>query len=278
MVQPIYIVATPIGNFGDLSQRAIEVLTRCDLLAVEDTRHALKLMQNLRLNKKLIAYHDFNELELSEKLINLALNDQNIALISDGGCPTISDPGFRLVARAHQAGVPIIPIPGASAITTAIMASGLPSDEFHFYGFIPKKTKAQEDLIDRIALSDGVAILLAPPHNLLDFMTVLSGKYPEQRVFLARELTKIYEEKLLLPAGQLTENLKARSKILGECTLIIDKFVKDSSKDRMLAHELMRLYRLAGLSTKDAIARTQQFAPINRNELYDFGLVLIITS
>ncbi len=270
MKTPIYLVATPIGNLSDLSARAIEILTMCDIVAAEDSRNTANLLQKLCLNKKIISYHNFNEQKSAEKLINLAKQGTKIALVSDGGSPCIADPGYRLVKLAQSEGVEIIPIPGACAIITALMASGLPSDEFHFYGFLPEKNIARTAIWHEIPNHKGVSIFLVPPHDAKQFVAEIIANFGNPMIFMGRELTKIYEEKITLPAQELAQKLANTPKILGEIVMILDKIPQENQQlnQEILANELINLCHLSGISAKSALEKCQKFTNLSRNNLY----------
>ncbi len=268
MSSPIHIVAVPIGNDDDFSTRAIAILQNADIIACEDTRHAQYFMQKLRLNAKLIAFHNFNEGAQAQKLLNMALEGQKIAIISDAGTPMVSDPGYRLAKLAYQQGVELIPVPGASAVLTALMVCGLPSDNFYFQGFLPEKTKDRQAIWNKLRQIESLCILFVPPHDLCDILQAIETEFGNITLFLGRELTKKYEEKMLLPASDMRALWQGRDKILGEFVVIIDKIPANDDKQLAIASELMHNYRQMGLTTKTAIARTQQLVDVPKNTLY----------
>jgi 16S rRNA (cytidine1402-2'-O)-methyltransferase len=190
----LYIVATPIGNLADISQRAIDVLGIVDTVAAEDTRHTSRLMQALGLSKKMLALHDHNELARHEGLLDRVATGESIALVSDAGTPLISDPGFVLVRAARQRNIPVVPVPGACALIAALSAAGLPTDRFAFEGFLPAKRKGREDAL--ISLQDEVRTLVfyEAPHRILETAAAIVRVMGDDReVVLARELTKTFE-------------------------------------------------------------------------------------
>ena len=190
----LYVVATPIGNLSDISARAIEVLQQVDLIAAEDTRHSARLLNHLGINKPLLSYHDHNEREQTQNLLEKLQAGQVIALISDAGTPLISDPGYQLVRQAHENNLRVIPVPGPCALITALSASGLPSDRFTFEGFLPAKQRARVECLERLNNESRTIIFYESTHRIaasLEDMTNVFGK--DRHAVLARELTKTFE-------------------------------------------------------------------------------------
>lgn len=202
----LYIVATPIGNLEDISFRAVRILSEVDAILCEDTRVTAKLLQRYEISKSLISYHSQSKLSKTEKIFGLLEEGKDLALVSDAGTPCISDPGVMLVSQVREKfgeGVKIIPVPGASAVISALSASGLPSSEFLFLGFLPHK-KGRETLFKEIAISDRTVAFYESPHRILKTLQSLEKFAPAKKVVVARELTKIYEE---MPSGTATELL-----------------------------------------------------------------------
>lgn len=217
----LYIVATPIGNLGDFSTRAVEILQKADQIACEDTRTSSVLLQHYQINKPTFSFHQHNEHHKVEHIMNLLDSGLNIAVISDAGMPGISDPGFLAVRAAHQNGHRVEVIPGPDALTTALVASGLPCDRFVFEGFLPPK-KGRQTRIKAIADSDITTTVYESPHKLVRFLESLyQFAGPHRWVFVAREMTKKFEE---LNRGKLVDVLadyKSRSAIKGEIVVVI---------------------------------------------------------
>lgn len=190
----LYIVATPIGNLGDMTSRAIEVLGSVDLIAAEDTRHSARLLAHFAIRTRTTSYHDFSDDARTESLLDLVAGGQSIALISDAGTPLISDPGYRLVQRARERGLTVVPVPGVSALTTALSAAGLPSDRFVFEGFTPAKRVARLRYFEELAGEPRTLVFYESPHRILDsledMVEVFGG---ERRAVICRELTKTFE-------------------------------------------------------------------------------------
>lgn len=205
----LYIVATPIGNLADITQRAVEILGRVDRVAAEDTRHTSRLLQSLGLHKKMSALHDHNEQARHESLLDTVAAGESIALVSDAGTPLISDPGFVLVRAARERGIPVVPIPGACAIIAALSAAGLPTDRFIFEGFLPAKRKAREDTLTTLRDEMRTLVFYEAPHRILETADAIARVMGDDReVVLARELTKTFETFYRGSAIQVCEQLR----------------------------------------------------------------------
>ncbi len=191
----LYIVSTPIGNLGDITLRAVEVLKRVDFIAAEDTRHSRRLLGHLGIDTPLEAYHDQNESKMAPEIVERILAGKSVALISDAGTPLISDPGYRLVRRALEAGITVIPVPGASAVIAALSVSGLPTDRFVFEGFLPAKQAARRASLEALRFENRTLVFYEAPHRIAktvaDMMAVWGG---DRKVAIAREMTKKFEQ------------------------------------------------------------------------------------
>jgi 16S rRNA (cytidine1402-2'-O)-methyltransferase len=220
----LYLVATPIGNLEDITLRALRVLKQADLIACEDTRHTQKLLNHYTITTRTISYHEHNETTRAAELAKQLQEGARIALVTDAGMPGISDPGFRLISLAIEKGVPVVPIPGASAFLSALVASGLPTDSFRFNGFLPAKRGERRRALEAIKSSPCTQVFYEAPHRIVDALTdVVEVLGAARHVVLARELTKVHEEFLRGPAGAVLETLKARDAVRGEITLLIGK-------------------------------------------------------
>ncbi|RJX74413.1 16S rRNA (cytidine(1402)-2'-O)-methyltransferase [Vibrio sinensis] len=273
-IPTLFIVPTPIGNLGDITQRAIEVLSSVDLIAAEDTRHTGKLLSHFNIQTKTFALHDHNEQQKAQVLVEKLLEGQSIALVSDAGTPLISDPGYHLVTKCRQAGVKVVPLPGACAVITALSASGLPSDRFSFEGFLPAKSKGRKDKFLEIAKAERTCIFYESPHRILDSLKdMLEILGPDREVVLARELTKTFETFQGLPLGELFEWVQADSnQQRGEMVLLVHghrEAVLESLPD-----EVTRTLAILSkeLPLKKAAALAAEIYNLKKNALYKWGL------
>jgi 16S rRNA (cytidine1402-2'-O)-methyltransferase len=217
----LYLVATPIGNLGDISQRALDVLGGCDLIACEDTRTSGKLLQRFEIRKTLISYHEHNEKQQATSLADQIEAGRSIALISDAGTPTLSDPGFRVVRECRKRKLLVSPIPGPSAAIAALSVSGLPSDAFNFIGFLPAKSAARKRFFEEIKESTRTQILYESNHRILKFLDDFLEVLGTSRVLcVAREITKLHETIVTGPAGEVADEIKSRSQ-KGEFVVVI---------------------------------------------------------
>ena len=194
-VGTLYVVATPIGNLEDITYRAVRILNEVDLVAAEDTRHSRKLFAHFGIKKPLVSYHDHNEQQRQEELVKHLQAGEDVALISDAGTPCIADPGYRLVVSCHAVGIRVVPIPGPSALITALSAAGVSTERFAFEGYLPQKAKARSDLLRKLNGEQRTLVFYETPHRLMATLTdLVEIMGDEQPLVVARELTKIYEE------------------------------------------------------------------------------------
>ncbi|MGD8170954.1 16S rRNA (cytidine(1402)-2'-O)-methyltransferase [Vibrio sp. TRT 21S02] len=273
-IPTLYIVPTPIGNLGDITQRAIEVLSGVDLIAAEDTRHTGKLLSHFSIQTKTYALHDHNEQQKAQVLVDKLLEGQSIALVSDAGTPLISDPGYHLVTKCRQAGVKVVPLPGACAVVTALSASGLPSDRFSFEGFLPPKSKGRKDKFLEISKAARTCIFYESPHRIIDSLEdMLDILGPEREVVLARELTKTFETIQGLPLGELIEWVKSDdNQQKGEMVLLVHGF-RESVEDTLPDEATRTLAILTKeLPLKKAAALAAEIYNLKKNALYKWGL------
>jgi 16S rRNA (cytidine1402-2'-O)-methyltransferase len=246
----LVIVATPIGNLSDISPRALEALRDADLIACEDTRQTLKLLNHFGVQKPLVSYHDFNEEKKAAELGEKIRNGVNLALVSDAGTPGISDPGYRLVRYCREQGLDVFSIPGPNAAVTALAASGLPSDEFFFAGFLPSKKTARREKLERLRSLSATLIFYEAPHRIEETFTDLLEVLGDREGCVGRELTKLHEEFLF---GKLSE-IRGKVKALGEFVIVVGG---DTGADQPIPKPPL---------TRDQVLKT---LGISRNELYD---------
>ena len=275
MESGIYIVATPIGNLGDITLRAIETLKNADLIAAEDTRHTRRLLDALDIKNDLISLHEHNEYARSEMLVAEALGGKSIALVSDAGTPLISDPGSILVNRAREQSVSVIPIPGPSAVITAMSAAGLDSRRFVFEGFLPPKPKAREALLASYEAEVRTVVFYESPHrieaSLASFNSVLSGR----RIVLARELTKTFETFLCGNASDLLEKMaEDPNQTKGEFVVLLEGAEVEVGVEIDAETDALLLALLDELPVKKAAALVAKLKGLKKNELYQRALLL----
>jgi 16S rRNA (cytidine1402-2'-O)-methyltransferase len=216
----LYLVATPIGNLEDITFRALRVLRECDVVAAEDTRHSGQLLKHFGISKPLLSYFQFNEARRSEEIIERLRRGEKVALVTDAGSPGISDPGERVVKAAIAAGFRVEPVPGACALVAALIASGLPTDEFHFVGFLPHKSGQRRNQLESLKTVTGTLVFYESPYRIEKLLGELNGVFPEREVVLARELTKKFEEFLRGKPADLLEIAKKRS-LKGEFVVLV---------------------------------------------------------
>ncbi|MDN3609161.1 16S rRNA (cytidine(1402)-2'-O)-methyltransferase [Vibrio ostreicida] len=273
-VPTLYIVPTPIGNLGDITQRALDVLADVELIAAEDTRHTGRLLSHFGITTKTFALHDHNEQQKSKVLVEKLLSGNSIALVSDAGTPLISDPGYHLVTKCRQAGVKVVPLPGACAVVTALSGSGLPSDRFSFEGFLPAKSKGRKDKFLEIAKVERTCVFYESPHRILDSLAdMLAILGPQREVVLARELTKTFETMKGLPLGELFEWVKSdQNQQRGEMVLLIHGYRAIETEN--MPEEATRTLKILSkeLPLKKAAALTAEIYNLKKNALYKWGL------
>ena len=277
----LYLVATPIGNLGDITLRALDVLRRVDRIACEDTRQTQKLLNHFEITTPTVSCHQHNEHQRATELIQNIKAGKAIAVVSDAGMSGISDPGGWLIAEAIAAGVAVIPIPGANAALSALVASGLPADEFHFIGFLPEKAGARRTRLEALAAeiqrnnAARTFIFYEAPHRILETLADLEAVFgPALRVVLARELTKIHEEFLRGTVADVRRELAGRDRMRGEITLLVDvQPAQPGAKSSPGTHEriadrIARLQAEAGVDEKEALKRIARELGQSKSEVY----------
>lgn len=269
MVGKLYIVATPIGNLEDITLRAINILKDVDIIAAEDTRHTLKLLNHFEISKPLISYHRHNEDIKTDILINKLLDGNNIALVSDAGTPAISDPGEEVVKEAIKNNIEVIPIPGACAAITALVGSGMNTKEFTFIGFLPLNKKLRKNKFEEIRNSTNTLIVYEAPHKLINTLEDLRDILENRNIVLARELTKVHEEFI---RGSVDEVLNKIDTPKGECILIIEGNSESNCEEDifndMSLDEHYNYYKNKGYSKKEIIKQIAKDKNVNKNEIY----------
>lgn len=271
----LYVVATPIGNLRDITLRALDILREVDAIAAEDTRVSSKLLQHYAIKKELISVHAHNEVSRSQHVIEMLQSGKSIALISDAGTPTISDPGATLVLAALDQGIGVIPIPGPNAAITAFCVSGFAAPHFLFYGFLPARKTERRAAIAALSALSHATIFYEAPHRLAESLADLCDILgPERRVSIARELTKLFESHARMPLREASAWLAAdNNHSRGEFVLIVEgaaPVIEPAGLDAE-AERLLRLL-LAELPLKQAVGLAQRISGAKRNMLYDAAL------
>jgi 16S rRNA (cytidine1402-2'-O)-methyltransferase len=264
----LYIVATPIGNLEDITLRALRILREADLIACEDTRQTRKLLDHAGISKPTVSYHDHNEAERTAELIAKLEGGAKIALVSDAGTPLISDPGYRLVEAAIEAGIPVEPIPGPCAAVAALSASGLPPDSFRFCGFLPPRSSPRRKLLGELTGETCTLIFYEAPHRILDALEDIEAVMGARRVVVAREITKLHEEFLRGTAAEVRAKLSQRAVVRGEITILIGKQEAGAVLDDRPIEDAVRALEEQGLSRMDAIKRVAKERGIPKREVY----------
>ena len=273
MIGKLYIVATPIGNLEDITLRALRVLNEVDLIAAEDTRQTLKLLNHYEINKPLISYHRHNEETKSEILIEKLRNGENIALVSDAGTPGICDPGEEVIKKAIEDNIEVIPIPGACAMINALIVSGISTKEFEFLGFLPLNKKLRRQKLKEIENSSKTIIIYEAPHKMKTTLGDLKEILKDRKIVLARELTKIHEEFIRKSIDELLSEIDT---IKGEMILIIEGNKIDTEEcknfDEISLEDHYKLYEEKGLNKKEIIKQIAKDRNVNKNEIYMYFL------
>ena len=271
----LYVVATPIGNVADISLRALHVLMLVNAVACEDTRNTGHLLTRFGISKPLIAAHQHNEREVAETLIARLQAGERIALVSDAGTPAVSDPGARIVDAVRAAGLRVMPLPGASAAVTALSASGLVNDQFHFVGFLPAKAKQRDNVLQGLRGTAATLLFYEAPHRILDCAAALAGAFePTRQVVFARELTKMFEEIHRCPLADAVAWLEAdphREK--GEYVVLLQGAPQAEDAEDAEAERILGIL-LAECSVKQAANLAAQITGRKKNALYDRALQL----
>jgi 16S rRNA (cytidine1402-2'-O)-methyltransferase len=274
MSSTLYIVGTPIGNLDDISSRALKILNSVDVIACEDTRHSKHLLSKFSINKKLFSLHQHNEEKKTSLLIKEILRGKAIAYISDAGTPGISDPGAYLVKKALESKIKVVPIPGASSITAAFSAAGIVATQFNFYGFLPNTDSKSRKVIKQFHGSQFTSVFFASPHRILKTLELLAEIYgPNQKIFIGRELTKLYEtiykenlNDLLIKFKKEKHNLK------GEFVIIIEGVEHEQKNSSNIEVENALRVMLNELSLNQSVKLVSQIFKMKKNEIYTLAL------
>ena len=267
----LYLVGTPIGNLEDITLRAIRILKESDQIACEDTRHTQKLLSHYNIQKPLVSYHEHNEMTRAPELVLAMEQGAKIALVSDAGMPLVSDPGYRLVTLCARHQIPVIPIPGPSALLAALSASGLPNEEFLFVGFLPARSGERQRALERLRLEDRTLILYEAPHRVAETVSDALKILGDRPACLAREVTKVHEEFRRAALSELSASLEEKP-VRGEITLLIGAPLPGQFTTRdttqSLADRVDELIRQAKLDRKEALKLAAKERGLTRREAY----------
>ena len=271
----LYIIATPIGNLDDITYRAVRLLKEVDLIAAEDTRHSLKLLNHLGISKKMISLHEHNEVDRVESMLSHLQEGKDVALISDAGTPLISDPGYHLVTAARQHGIQVSPIPGVSSIIAALSCAGLPTNEFLYIGFLSQKNQERLNRLHSFKNSSRTIVLLESTHRLIRLLEQISETLPDANVVIAKELTKAYERFI---SGTALECLAVFEKderlVKGEFVVMLHQQVTEDIETSMLEIENTLLLLLDEMPLKKAVSITVKLTGQKKNIVYQKALDL----
>lgn len=271
----LFLVATPIGNLGDITIRALKTLKEVDYIVAEDTRQTLKLLNHFEISKPLLSYHRHSSESKEIEIIQLLIEGKNIAIVSDAGTPAISDPGEKLVKRAIENNIKIEPIPGACALINALIASGLDTDKFAFYGFLPQNNKNRKEILEQIKQENKTLILYEAPHKIKETLIDLSDILGSRKIVLAREITKIHEEYI---RGNIDDVIKNVENPKGEYVIIIEKssLNKKEKEIELLNNKTLEehyeYYKNKGIEKKEIIKKIAKDRNVQRNEIYKYFL------
>lgn len=264
----LYIVSTPIGNLEDITLRALKILKDVDMIAAEDTRHSIKLLNHYGIKKPLISYWKEKEKSKIPEIINKLNEGNSVALISDAGTPGISDPGFFLINKAIEENIQIVPIPGPTAAIAALSISGLPSDEFTFIGFLPSKKNQRLKKLNELSREQRTIVIYEAPHRIIETLKEISEIFDGRKVAIVKEITKIHEEVIRGKFPDIMDNI-IRTKIAGEYVLVIEGLTFIQNKN--IEEALIELHRLMkkGSGRKEAVKKIANIYGISKKELYD---------
>lgn len=271
MTGKLYLIATPIGNLKDITYRAVEILKEVDVIAAEDTRHSLKLLNYLEISKPMISYHRHNEDTKTAELIRILQEGKSIGLITDAGTPGISDPGEEVVKEAIKEQIEVIPIPGACALINALISSGLGTKEFAFYGFLPLDKKLRNEKFEDIQKQNKTIIFYEAPHRLIKTLQEMEQRLGNIEVVLAKELTKIHET---FTRGTIEEVLETLEDVKGEYIILFENHAKTEKQieieniNQLSIEEQFEIYTKKGLSKKDAIKQIAKNNKVPKDTIY----------
>ena len=268
----LYLVATPIGNLEDVTHRALRVLSEVDVVACEDTRRTRVLLDHYGIRARTVSYHEHNERERADELCATLEGGGSVAVVSDAGTPSINDPGYRLVREASRRGLRVVPVPGASAFVSALIASGLPTDEFFFGGFLPSRTHARRARLGELKEFQVTLVFYETPHRIAQALSDAREVLGEREAAVARELTKVHEEIVRGRLGELAERFSSEQAARGEMVLVIDRKVIEeagaTSEARASVAEMVAVFESEGMDQRAALKRAARELGLTRDEAY----------
>ena len=271
---PLYLVATPIGNLEDITLRALRVLKEVDLIACEDTRHTRRMLDHLGINKRTVSYHEYNEQARAVELVERMVGGESIAVVTDAGTPGISDPAYRIVRAAIERGVTVVPVPGATAIIAALIASGLPTNSFLFTGFLPQKRGARRTRLNDLKTEQATLVLYEAPHRIRETLVDLLEIFGDRDAAVCRELTKLYEQFIRGKLSELIGHFESNQP-RGEMTLVIAGYRDDNFLrvgDVSISEQVEQLMRDRQLSRNDALKAAAASRGLSKREAYQLWL------
>lgn len=268
----LFVIATPIGHLEDITLRAIKVLKQAGAIACEDTRQTRKLLNRYDIKTRAVSYHKFNELMRSEYILELLKKGKDVALVSDAGTPGISDPGYLLVTLALEQGVPVIPVPGPSALTTILSISGFPLHSLSFYGFLPRKRRERTKLLTSLRYRKETLIFYESPHRIMESLLEMLKIFGPRKILIGREMTKIHEETIRGTLKEAVENFKQReaTKRKGEYTIMLEGAANGEMKQKDIStyDYFLELIEEAGLDRKEAMKLISKKKNIPKSQVY----------
>ncbi len=273
MFGKLFVVSTPIGNLEDITLRALNVLRNCDVIACEDTRITKKLLTRYGIDTAITSYHEHNEVEKSQKLLQVIKDGKDVALVSDAGTPSVSDPGWRLINLSIENDIKTIPVPGPSAVLSALTVSGLPTDSFLFLGFFPKTVVKKKELLKNIKDYPYTLVFYDSVRRLSETLNILLETLGERNICVAREMTKLYEEMVRGPVSQVISAFSERDSIKGEVTVVIegDRGGREETSSEELRKKLQEMKK-SGATLSDAVKTVCESSGESRNSVYKMAL------
>ena len=272
----LYLCATPIGNLGDISERVLDALRSVDVIAAEDTRQTIKLLNHFDIKKQMVAYHEHNRYEMTPVLVGRLMAGEDIAVVTDAGTPAISDPGEDLVRACHEAGVKVTSLPGATAFTTALTLSGMDARRFTFEGFLPQDKKDQRLVLDRLKDATVTTIFYEAPHRLVKTLKLISGEIEGRQIFICKELTKKHEWYMMFDSGSAAaEYFSEKEEPRGEFVFVIEGLDPEilAEQDRISWEEMdiqehMQIYLSQGMDRKEAMKQVAKDRGVSKRDIY----------